>query len=238
MYRFLSICVQNMQKMLKTQTIFGSPKLVWDIKKRRILCWFQICRNGLKNVPEKRLLLHYIPIFAYNFFSKKRNLPDDKVWTGNPGTPYPVQLKLRVLSNSAEEKHNSHGWRKKGIILYMDGGGPTYAARSLPQYISAFATRVLQCTSMCMKGERAWARFLNFLIPGINSAIFSQKNHHTKHNCFISLTPTIVDSILDTFSIPGIDFPPLLHTYKNFASGELHLLNESGTSHFHWLLGV
>jgi hypothetical protein len=43
--------------------------------------------------------------------------------------------------------------RSKGY--YMEGGGPTYAARSLPQYISAFATRVLQCTSGCVQGERS-----------------------------------------------------------------------------------
>jgi hypothetical protein len=44
---------------------------------------------------------------------------------------------------------------------------------------------------------------------GINFAIFSQKNHHAKNNWFISLTPTIVDSTLCTFSIPGINFSPL-----------------------------
>ncbi len=44
-----------------------------------------------------------------------------------------------------------HGWRKrKGY--YLDGGGPTYAARSLSQYISAFATRVLQSTFVCVEG--------------------------------------------------------------------------------------
>jgi hypothetical protein len=112
----------------------------------------------------------------------------------------------------------------------MEGGGPTYAARSLPQYISAFATKVLQCTSGCLKGERARARILKLLTPGINSVIFSHKNHHAKNNCFISLMPTIVDSILGTFSIPGIDFP---HSCKYFASGELRLLDVSGTSHFH-----
>jgi hypothetical protein len=48
-------------------------------------------------------------------------------------------------------------WMKevKGIILYIEGGGPTYAARSLPLYISAFATRVLLSTYVCVKGERA-----------------------------------------------------------------------------------
>jgi hypothetical protein len=35
------------------------------------------------------------------------------------------------------------------------GGGPTYAARSLPQYNSAFATRVLLSTYVCVKGEKA-----------------------------------------------------------------------------------
>jgi hypothetical protein len=51
-------------------------------------------------------------------------------------------------------------------------------------------------------------------VPGINFAIFSQKNHHNKINWFISLTPTIVDSILCTFSIPGIDFSPFIHLQK------------------------
>jgi hypothetical protein len=39
--------------------------------------------------------------------------------------------------------------------LYIEGGGPTYAARSQPQYISAFTTRVRQSTYVCGKGERA-----------------------------------------------------------------------------------
>ena len=48
--------------------------------------------------------------------------------------------------------------------------GSTYAARSLLQYISAFATRVLQSTYVCVKGERALARiFKLFKTPGINS---------------------------------------------------------------------
>jgi hypothetical protein len=38
---------------------------------------------------------------------------------------------------------------------YMEGGGPTYAARNPPLYISAFATRVLQSTYKCVKGEKA-----------------------------------------------------------------------------------
>jgi hypothetical protein len=41
---------------------------------------------------------------------------------------------------------------------YIEGEGATYAALALPQYISAIATattRVLQCTSVCVKGEKA-----------------------------------------------------------------------------------
>jgi hypothetical protein len=60
-----------------------------------------------------------------------------------------------------------------------------------------------------VKEERACARILRLLTPGINVVIFSQKNYQAKNNCFISLTPTIVDSILCTISIPGIDFYPL-----------------------------
>jgi hypothetical protein len=35
------------------------------------------------------------------------------------------------------------------------GEGASYAARSFPQYISAFATRVLLSTYECVKGEKA-----------------------------------------------------------------------------------
>ncbi len=53
---------------------------------------------------------------------------------------------------------------------YIEGRGPTYAAGSLAQYISAFATRVLQSTYVCVKEERACARiFKLFRTPGINS---------------------------------------------------------------------
>jgi hypothetical protein len=61
-----------------------------------------------------------------------------------------------------------HGWRKQWII--HQGWESAYAARSLSQYISAFATRVLPSTYVCVKGERAWARiFKLFMTPGINS---------------------------------------------------------------------
>jgi hypothetical protein len=39
--------------------------------------------------------------------------------------------------------------------LYIEGGGPTHAARSKTQYNSAFATRVLQSTYLYVKEETA-----------------------------------------------------------------------------------
>jgi hypothetical protein len=63
-------------------------------------------------------------------------------------------------------------WMKEVRDNTSRRGGPTYAARSLPQYISAFAMRVLQSTNVCVKGEgeRAWARiFKLFRTPGISS---------------------------------------------------------------------
>ncbi len=45
-------------------------------------------------------------------------------------------------------------WMKE-VMDNTSSGGPTYAARSKPQYISAFATRVLQSTYVYVKGERA-----------------------------------------------------------------------------------
>ena len=54
--------------------------------------------------------------------------------------------------------------------LYIEGEGATYAALSLLQYISAFATRVLQSTYVCVKGERARARIFKFLwTPAIDN---------------------------------------------------------------------
>ncbi len=40
-------------------------------------------------------------------------------------------------------------WMKEVKGIRHGGGGPTYAARSLPQYNSAFATRVLLSTYVC-----------------------------------------------------------------------------------------
>jgi hypothetical protein len=53
-------------------------------------------------------------------------------------------------------------YRRSYFVLHIrrgyyieGGGGPTFAARSLPEYISAFATRVLQSIPVCVKGKRA-----------------------------------------------------------------------------------
>jgi hypothetical protein len=65
----------------------------------------------------------------------------------------------------------------------MGEGGPTYAARTLPQYISAFATRVLQSTYVYVEGERA--RIFKLLrTPGI--AAFLHENHADKNNSIVS----------------------------------------------------
>ncbi len=53
------------------------------------------------------------------------------------------------MLNTYMETSYAHEW----IIHRV--GGPTYAAWSKPQYISAFATRVLQCTYVYVKEERA-----------------------------------------------------------------------------------
>jgi hypothetical protein len=46
------------------------------------------------------------------------------------------------------------------------GGPPTLpSAQSLPQYISAFATRVLQSTHICVKGESLCPNFQTFQDP-------------------------------------------------------------------------
>jgi hypothetical protein len=64
-----------------------------------------------------------------------------------------------VTPASRQEKVSSFSWMKeeKGIRHRGEGAyqGPTYAARSLPQYNSAFATRVLLSTYECVKGEKA-----------------------------------------------------------------------------------
>jgi len=70
----------------------------------------------------------------------------------------------------------------------MGEGGPTYAARSLPQYNSAFATRVLQSTYVCVKGEKAWAWiFKLFRTSGINSTELVAGHWH-RHSGIQSLS--------------------------------------------------
>jgi hypothetical protein len=57
----------------------------------------------------------------------------------------------------------------------MGEGGPSYAARSLPQYNSAFATRVLLSTYVCVKGEKARGRIFKLLrTPAIDSIDFKR----------------------------------------------------------------
>ncbi len=61
-------------------------------------------------------------------------------------------------------------WMKEVTDNIWGRGGPTYAARSKPQYISAFPTRVLPSTYIFVKGERSWSRIYKlFRTPGINS---------------------------------------------------------------------
>ncbi len=63
---------------------------------------------------------------------------------------------------------------EKGI-RHRGEGAYTYAARFLPPYNSAFATRVLLSTYVCVKGEKAWGRILKLFIsvadPGCLSRI-------------------------------------------------------------------
>ncbi len=76
-----------------------------------------------------------------------------------------------------------HGWRKQWII--HRGGEPASAARSLPQNISAFATRVLQSTYVCVEGERAWARIFKLLRkPG--HCCVSPRKSSCKNNLIVS----------------------------------------------------
>jgi hypothetical protein len=73
-----------------------------------------------------------------------------------------------------------HGWRKKGII-HRGGGGylrcPVFTSVHFSLHSEGSS---VYCTSACVKGERAWAQILKLFTPGINFAIFSKKNHHTK----------------------------------------------------------
>ncbi len=135
--------------------------------------------------------------------------------------------KLHILYKSPETARHIfiHGWRKYWIIHRV--GGPTYAARSKPQYISAFATRVLQSTYVYVRGNRAWARILKlFRTPGISSTkladwepfIFLLYLHYyiCRRNWFLGNFCTS-------------------WKFKNLGSGELCM---SYTQHFHWLLVV
>ncbi len=86
-------------------------------------------------------------------------------WSGFSGT----REYFLYSRNCPPPPTHYHGWRnRKGSDI--EGRGPTYAARSLPQYNSAFATRVLLSTYVCVKGEKAWGRiFKLFRTPAIDS---------------------------------------------------------------------
>jgi hypothetical protein len=119
----------------------------------------------------------------------------------------------------------------------MEGGGPTYAARSLPQYISAFATRVLQSTYECVKGGRAWARIFKLLrTPGIDSTELIPQNLSP-----LSIAMVVVPARQATYT-GGIDsFESILVLPKSLKIRALEnfcLLDMSITSHLHWLLVV
>ncbi len=89
-----------------------------------------------------------------------------------------IIAKLKVLTTDEGRKGS-----------YIEGEGPTYAARSKPQYISAFATRVLQSAYVYVTGERAWARiFKLFRTPGINSTKLADWFGNPLSSCYTHTT--------------------------------------------------
>jgi hypothetical protein len=85
------------------------------------------------------------------------------------------------------------------------GGPPTLPGL----YLSTFQPSQPGFFRVC-EGRESLSPNLKLLTPGINSALFSQKKINTLKIIVSSfLTPTIVDSILCTTSIPGINFSPL-----------------------------
>ncbi len=107
----------------------------------------------------------------------------------------------------------------------MGEGGPTYAARSLPQYNSAFATRVLLSTYVCGGRESLSTNFKAFIASSINSTEFVEtsilllySHYATNHHCTFHTWYFL--NVRNKF------FPPL-QAFKNFASGELRLLDVS-----------
>jgi hypothetical protein len=51
MYSFFRICILRLQKVLLWPKIFPWKISIWVSKKRRILCWFQICWCQLSEMP-------------------------------------------------------------------------------------------------------------------------------------------------------------------------------------------
>jgi hypothetical protein len=55
MYSFFRICILRLQKVLLwPEKIFSWQISIWVSKKRRILCWFQICWCRLSEMPLKK----------------------------------------------------------------------------------------------------------------------------------------------------------------------------------------
>ncbi len=79
MYSFFRICILRLQKVLLWPKIFFSWKIsIWVSKKRRILCWFQICWCRLKQMPLKKarakklcefwvfsFFVHFLVVFCF-----------------------------------------------------------------------------------------------------------------------------------------------------------------------------
>jgi hypothetical protein len=113
------------------------------------------------------------------------------------------------------------------------GGVPTLpspqymysVAQSITQYNSAFATRVLQSTCVCVKGERACVRiFKLFRTPGINS---KELVDWFQVCSFVVATYAGGNVSLEIFAL-----------LKSLKIRALENLTLSVTSHFHWILVV
>ncbi len=141
---------------------------------------------------------------------------------------------LRVLRSSLTNGTTSKGSNDGSRVWRISG--PTYAARSLPQYISAFATRVLLSTYVCGKGERAWARIFTLL-------------RHQFHGIVRLVSETLY--VLYTLPLclqncrlskkqgsPKWRFLCLFKVWKFGLWRTTSAIDVSVTSHFHWLLVV
>ncbi len=104
-------------------------------------------------------------------------------------------------------------------------GGPTYDARSKPQYISAFATRVLQSTYVYVKRERESLspKFKTFQDPRHQ---FHKIGRLVSGTLYILAIPALLHIQAELIPWKFLHFLK----FKNSGSGELCM---SDTSHFH-----